>query len=215
MKQPQRLGDDFAFAFARAFRSRNCSESRPSENERPPRFLIAGSGKPWHGHEKHCPAAWIEAATKTSARGRNRARDHLQGPGGSGSAPRLPSWSCPSCVCDFRGNVVLCHARRDAGRKRGRWATEAAAGPRCARGPRAGKRPCPNLDSSSKTDLETRGKHRELKRKLSERALTQRKARAREEPSPGPPASETDVRPLGHQPRGGAGLGFRVRVHRI
>ena len=62
----------------------------------------------------------------------------------------------------------------------------------------------PNLDSSSKTDLESRGKFRELKRKLSERALTQRKARAREEPSPGPPASETDAGPPGHQPRGGA-----------
>ena len=37
-----------------------------------------------------------------------------------------------------------------------------------------------------------------------ERALTQRKARAREEPSPGPPASETDAGPPGHQPRGGA-----------
>ena len=36
-------------------------------------FLIAGSGKPRHGHEKHCPAARIEAAKKTSARGRNRA----------------------------------------------------------------------------------------------------------------------------------------------
>ena len=53
-------------------------------------------------------------------------------------------------------------------------------------------------------EQETRGKHTELKRKLSERAPTQRKARAREEPSPGPPASETDARPLGHQPRGGA-----------
>ena len=53
-------------------------------------------------------------------------------------------------------------------------------------------------------EQETRGKHRELKRKLSERAPTQRKARAREEPSPGPPASETDARPLGHQPRSGA-----------
>ena len=62
----------------------------------------------------------------------------------------------------------------------------------------------PRLDSSSKTDLETRGKYREFERKLSERALTQRKARAREEPSPGPPASETDAGPPGHQPRGGA-----------
>ena len=33
---------------------------------------------------------------------------------------------------------------------------------------------------------------------------TQNKARARGEPSLGPPASETDARPLGHQPRGGA-----------
>ena len=63
---------------------------------------------------------------------------------------------------------------------------------------------CPNLASRSKTDLETHGKHRELKRKLSEHAPTQRKARAREEPSPGPPASKTDARPPGHQPRGGA-----------
>ena len=52
-------------------------------------------------------------------------------------------------------------------------------------------------------EQETCGKHTELKRKLSERAPTQRNARAREEPSPGPPASETDARPLGHQPRGG------------
>ena len=47
---------------------------------------------------------------------------------------------------------------------------------------------------------ETCRKYRELKRKLTER----RKARAREEPSPEPPASETDARPPGHQPRGGA-----------
>ena len=45
----------------------------------------------------------------------------------------------------------------------------------------------PNLDSSP-TDLETCRKYKELKRKLSERALTQRKARAREEPSLGPRA---------------------------
>ena len=61
---------------------------------------------------------------------------------------------------------------------------------------------CPNLVSSSKTDLETCRKHKELNRKL--RAPTRRKARAREEPSPGPPASETDARPPGHQPRGAA-----------
>ena len=38
----------------------------------------------------------------------------------------------------------------------------------------------------------------------SEHAPTQRKARAREEPSPGPPVPKTDARPPGHQPRGGA-----------
>ena len=43
-----------------------------------------------------------------------------------------------------------------------------------------------------------------IERKLSGRVLTQRKKRAREEPSPGPPASETDAGPPGHQPRGGA-----------
>ena len=60
----------------------------------------------------------------------------------------------------------------------------------------------PNLGPSSKADLETCGKYKELNRKL--RAPTRRKARAREEPSPGPPATETDARPPGHQPRGGA-----------
>ena len=189
MKQPQRLGDDFALAFARAFRSRKCSESRPSENERPP-FLIAGSGKPWHGHEKHCPAAWIEAAKKTSV-WEEPSPGPLARTGRKWKCARLPSWSCPSCVCDSKsvllprrcprrsrtrppishhGDVVLCHARRDAGRKRGRWATEAAAGPRCARGPCAGKRACPNLDSSSKTDLETRRKHREAFRARADSA---------------------------------------------
>ena len=60
------------------------------------------------------------------------------------------------------------------------------------------------MGSSSETDVESCGKHKELKRKLSERAPIQRKARAREEPSPGPPASKTGARPPGHQPRGGA-----------
>ena len=59
---------------------------------------------------------------------------------------------------------------------------------------------CPSLDSRSKTDLETQ----RTEKKLSQHAPTQRKARAREESSPGPPASKTDARPPGHQPRGGA-----------
>ena len=101
-------------------------------------------------------------------------RDRPQGPRGSGSAPRLPSWGCAGTV-GLRASQKVTNAPIN-----------------------------PNLDSGSKTDLETCRKYRELKRKLLERALTQRKERAREEPSPGPPASETDARPPGHQPRGGA-----------
>ena len=48
---------------------------------------------------------------------------------------------------------------------------------RCARGPRAGKRPCPNLDSSSATDIETRGKHRAEKKAFRARADSAQSAR--------------------------------------
>ena len=47
-----------------------------SETDAGPPMLrepTTGSGKPRHGHEKHCPAARIEATKKTSARGRNQA----------------------------------------------------------------------------------------------------------------------------------------------
>ena len=60
---------------------------------------------------------------------------------------------------------------------------------------------CPNLDLRSKTDLETQ---RTKKKAFRARADSAQSARAREEPSPGPPASKTDARPPGHQPRGGA-----------
>ena len=155
----------------------------------------AGSGKPRRGHEKHCPAARIEATKKASAGGAK--------PGPPARTER--KWKCseapfmglrgycrlPSCICNSR-RLSSCLAAPMG-------ATS------CGPTRRVLRRPInPRLDSSSKTDLETRGKYRELKRKLSERALTQRKARAREEPSPGPPASETDAGPPGHQPRGGA-----------
>ena len=40
--------------------------AQSQENLREPTnaFLIAGSGRPRRGHEKHCPAAWIKAAKK-------------------------------------------------------------------------------------------------------------------------------------------------------
>ena len=130
-------------------------------------------------------------------------RDRPQGPRGSGSAARLPSWGCAGtagCPAASATPGGCPPAWLPMGATPRGWPTS---------GLRASQKVTnapinPNLDSSSKTDLETCRKYRELKRKLSERALTQRKARAREEPSPGPPASETDARPPGHQPRGGA-----------
>ena len=53
-------------------------------------------------------------------------------------------------------------------------------------------------------EAEIRGRAtRKLPAARNHDTATQNKARARGEPSPGPPASETDARPLGHQPRGG------------
>ena len=140
-------------------------------------FLIAGSGKPRHGHEKRRGSPKQRRGhQKTSAR-------EEASPGPPAEARTLGRRSCggaPPRPRPTRGHEALTKkARKFNARKFG-----------------------PNLDSSSKTDLETRGKHKELNRKL--RAPTRRKARAREEPSPGPPASETDSRPPGHQPRGGA-----------
>ena len=115
-------------------------------------------------------------------------RDHPQGPRGSGMGLR---GYCKLQAAQLRLQLQVLPGCADGGH--------------VLRPTRGSSSPInPRLDSSSKTDLETCGKYRELKRKLSERALTQRKARAREEPSPGPPASETDARPPGHQPRGGA-----------
>ena len=127
-------------------------------------FAFAGSGKPQHGHEKHCLAARIEAK-----RGRNRAnREEAEVLRGSFRVARVLQAAqlhlrlqkavlLPRCadgghvlprtwqqvdlrvsLHQFRAAVTaLCHARRDVGRKRGRKATEAAVGP----GPRASKRP--------------------------------------------------------------------------
>ena len=54
---------------------------------------IAGSGKPQRGHEKHCPAAAQPGSRPQKKQAREEpSRDHPQGPRGSGSAPRLPSW---------------------------------------------------------------------------------------------------------------------------
>ena len=118
-------------------------------------LLIAGSGKPRHGREKHCPAARMATKT-TSVRGRNRA-----------GATRKDRSETP-----FVG-LRICDSRRLSS---------------ClAVGQQVGHERAHQSELGCKTDLETCGKYRELTRKLSERALTQRKARAREEPSPGLP----------------------------
>ena len=127
-------------------------------------------------------------------------RDRPQGPRGSGSAPRLPSWGCA-------GTAGCPAASATPGGCPFAWLLLGAT-PRV--GPTSGSSSAPEGHErahQSELGFEQQNrfrKYRELKRKLSERALTQRKARAREEPSPGPPASETDARPPGHQPRGGA-----------
>ena len=140
-------------------------------------FLIAGSGKPRHGHENR-----RGSPTQRRGHAKTSAREEAS-PGPPAEARPLGRRSCggaPPRPRPTRGHEALTQkARKFNARKFG-----------------------PNLDSSSKTDLETRGKRKALNRKL--RAPTRRKARAREEPSPGPPASETDARPPGHQPRGGA-----------
>ena len=183
MQQPQRLGDDFAFASAELqhappawkfcaarsqerFYRENAQRANQAKMNGRHAFLIAGSGNPRHENIARQPGS--RPRKKTSARGRNRARDHLQGPRGSGSAPRLPSWSCAGTAgcpaasttpqeavllpprpatrvgqqvifepaslsqdherpsSSRHGDVVLCHARRGAGRKRGRWGGPAA-----------------------------------------------------------------------------------------
>ena len=128
----------------------------------------AGSGKPRHGHEKHCPAARIEAAKKTSARGRNRA--------GTARKDREEVEVLRGSLHGYSVVVLEGHERAHQS----------------------------ELGFEQQNRFRNSREIQRIEKKLSERALTQRKARAREEPSPGPPASETDAGPPGHQPRGGA-----------
>ena len=158
----------------KAFRPRKCSESGSSVmmTKGCRAFLIAGSGKPRHGHEKR------RGSPKQRRGHKKQARAGGSEPGttrGSATA-RAQKLRRGPAARPTRGHEALTQKARKFNTRKF----------------------CPNLDS----DLETRGKHKELNRKL--RAPTRRKARAREEPSPGPPASETDARPPGHQPRGGA-----------
>ena len=65
-------------------------------------------------------------------------------------------------------------------------------------------RPRPTLAISARTWIRAAKQMQTHREESFQSGRRFSKARAREEPSPGPPASETDARPLGHQPRGGA-----------
>ena len=161
----------------RAFRSRKCSESRPPEvaNHGAATKNIARS--PDRGHEK-------------DKRGRNRAgttrKDREEVEGSLHGVARVLQAALHLQLQE----AVLLPGCADGGHVPG------------SSSPRPSIRTW--IRAAKQTEIETRGKARDLKRKVSKRALTQRKARAREEPSPGPPASETDAGPPGHQSRGGA-----------
>ena len=180
----------------------------------------ARSGKPRRGHEKHCPAARIKATKKTSAGGTK--------PGPPARTER--KWKCSEapfmglrgfcrlpCICNSR-RLSSCLAAPDGGHVL--RPTRGSSSPR--RCPRRSRTRPPirtwiraakqiwklaqqvGHERAHQSELGFEREIQRIERKLSERALTQRKARAREEPSPGPPASETDAGPPGHQPRGGA-----------
>ena len=128
----------------RAFRPRKCSESRSSNGRRA--FLIAGSGKPRRGHDKHCPEARsYDGATKNkrTREGPSRPQKLRRAPTHRKARAREePSPGPPASETDTRPPKL----RRGRGqevltRKRACLARAEA---------------CPNLGSSSKTDVETR-----------------------------------------------------------
>ena len=217
MKQPQRLGDDSSSRLAELqhappawkfcavqsqerFDRENAQRAdRAKMNGR--RFFDCRKWKTTARPRKTLPGS-PDQGKKNQRAQEEPSRDHPQGPRGSGSAPRLPSWGCAGtagCPAASATRRLSSCLAADGGHALGlanKWVFE--------RSRRSRTRPSIQTWIRTAKQLETCGKYRELKRKLSERALTQRKARAREEPSPGPPASETDARPPGHQPRGGA-----------
>ena len=139
--------------------------------------------------QKHCPAARIEATKETSAGGAE--------PGPPARTER--KWKCseapfmglrgycglPSCICNSR-RLSFCLAApvADGGHVL-RPTRESSSPRRCPR--RSRTRPSIRTWIRAAKQIYKLAGNTELKRKLSERALTQRKACAREEPSPGPP----------------------------
>ena len=142
-----------------------------------------------HGAATRKPGSLDQGREKNKCAREEPSRGHPQGPRGSCPAASTTPRSCPPARCadratscpwgwptsedherahQFRATMTLCSATPGPQKlRRGR----------CARGPRAGKRPCPNLDSSSATDIETCGKHRAEKKAFRARADSAQSAR--------------------------------------
>ena len=130
-------------ATPRAFRPRKCSESRSGGITGAAVFLIAGNGKPRRGHDKHCPEARnYDGATKNkrAREGPSRTREGHRSCGGR----RLAAKRAPgrNRARDHLQRRTL--GRRSCGGGQARVFTVARA------------KACPNLGSSSKTNVETR-----------------------------------------------------------
>ena len=161
----------------------------------------AGSGKPRRGH-KNIARQPGSRPQKKQAR-EEPSRDHPQGPRGSGSAPRLPSWGCA-------GTAGCPAASATPG---GAWLRR--------RGPTScGQHVCLRAhvvvleghERAHQSELGSEQQNRfrnsrEIQRidKKAFRARADAAQSARQGGTePGPPASETDAGPPGHQPRSGA-----------
>ena len=129
-------------------------------------FLIAGSGKTTARPRKTLPGSPDQGQKNKRAR-EEPSRDHPQGPRGSGSAPRLRSWGCAGAAgCPAASATpggcppAWLGVGQQVGLRASQKVTNAPINP--------------NLDSSSKKDLETCRKYRELRRKLSDAAQSAR-----------------------------------------
>ena len=123
-------------------------------------------------------------------------RGHPQGPRGSGSAWRLPSWGCAGTPAASATPGGCPPAWLPMGATPQGWPTSGSSS-----APEGHERA-----HQSELGFERQNRFRNLQetQRIEKKAFRARAKRAREEPSPGPPASETDARPPGHQPRGGA-----------
>ena len=106
-------------------------------------FLIAGSGKPWRGHEKRCGSP---------KQRRGREKHALAGPGPPADAGHRSCGGAPPRPRPTRGHEGLTQKARKF----------------------SARNICPNLDSRSKTDLETQRTEKKAFRARADSAQTRR-----------------------------------------